>query len=157
MKTFKSFFMESKVRLEDAVRAYTAVGGEYEDKYEYIENQMFDVIANAIKSHSSKTLYRGYSVDESDIEDLQEYEWKKGSKNLIEGLASFTTERGRAAGFGAGDFKILLEIKIKTYLELGKMSLYPQENEFLTNNLKWTPTKEPVLKGSIYYVYGTEI
>ena len=56
VKTFKEFIKESTVTLEDAVRAYTCIGGQYEDKYEYKDSTMYDIIAKNIKSRTSKTL-----------------------------------------------------------------------------------------------------
>ena len=58
---------------------------------------------------------------------------------------------------GSGEVHITYIFEIKSYLDITDYSIF-DENEYLTSNLKWTPTDEPkMVRPGSWEVYGKEI
>jgi hypothetical protein len=153
MKTFKQLFVEN---LSSSVKAFSAMGGADASKYPYSMADKNVLIKN-IKRNKPITAYRGYHLKEAEVQGLVEAgKWEVGSILVEKGLNSFSKDKNRRGAFaGGGEIAIYLEIKIKTYLDISGLSIYPEEQEILVNNLKWKIIKIP--EARTWYLIGKEI
>jgi hypothetical protein len=152
MITFKKLFEG----LIDSAKAWSAKGGGDASLYPYSMSDQKLLIKN-IKRNKPITIYRGYHLKESEVQKIVENgEWEVGSKLIETGLNAFSKDKNRRGTFaGGGEIPVYIEIKAKTYLDISQMSIYPEEQEILTNNLKWVITDIP--NGRAWYLKGKEI
>ena len=154
MKSFKQLFESDD--LSYSAKAYSATGGNLASKYPYSLKDQKILIRN-IKRNKPITAYRGFHLEESEVQKLvEDGKWEVGSVIIEKGLNSFSKDKNRRGTFaGGGEIAIYLEIKIKTYLDITELSIYPEEHEILVNNLKWKITEIP--EARTWYLIGKEV
>ena len=77
----------------EAIKAYSAMGSEQEDDYDLSDTDMFTLLDPLVNTNQVKILYRGFGIDEDELEDFMEYDWTNGSTNIEEGLMSWTDDK----------------------------------------------------------------
>lgn len=128
--------------LSDAIKAYTAKGGQMESVYP-TKPEDYDILKNAIKNSVitlDKDIYRGVYFKSKDWEDYF-YRWYDGEKVPFKFHAfnSFTYDKNRVFSYGnGGDFAIRLIIPKGTTLhaiDIQDESIYPEEEEVLVGDI----------------------
>lgn len=137
-------------QLADAIKAYSAKGGQYASKYPFSAEKK-SLLEKELSNSNYKTsqeIYRGINVSEKQWEEMfyKMYDGKDLEVNLS-GLQSFTKERSRAFGYGSGGQKIIYRVEKGTTLhgqDISDRSIYPEEKEVLLANNKMKATYKDI-------------
>ena len=142
-----------------AIQGYTAKGGSLESKFPFSpkHRESLTSLVKASRQKHPELIHRGMSFSKREWDSV----WKKytteGQVHQETGFDSFTKERSRTAAYGGGEIKVLLHLKSKHHANIEKHSIYPEEDESLTHDLKWKVKKAEWGLGGILHVYGTTL
>lgn len=144
--------------LKDAIKAYTAKGGQYATKYPYTAEKRSE-LSKALNSNIirlDKELYRGIDFSESEWERIFN-EWYGGKevKMRMLDINSFTTNKTRSYAYGGtGTHATLILRKGETVhgLDIGKHSIYKEEevlvsgiDDFIIDDIQFKSNGSPLI------------
>ena len=146
-----------EILLDEAIKAYSAKGGELAREFPY-SKKMENVIIKNINLRKNLFGYRTFSLSEKLWNKYFEDGYSEiGNINIEKGLTSFTKDEHMLNRFrGGNEVTIVIKIKLKKYLDITKKSIYPEEQEVLGYNTKWKVTKIDNKKHG-WFIIGEEI
>lgn len=131
--------------LDDAIKAYTAQGGQYASDYPMTmeKRQLLQKEIDSSTMTTKEDIYRKVDITEADRDDLFYSLYNNDSTDInLKGLNSFTKEKVRANTYGGTQMSSVTYVipkgtKIKAK-DISAQSIYPQEQEVLvgTNSFK---------------------
>ncbi len=133
------YFKELVENIVNVKKSWSAIGGNDSKGDLSWDMKKKKNLEKDIKNRKSIIAFRTYSLSDKDWNKLFENGYTDVNNiNVEKGLASFSTDKKMSRRFlGGGAVTIIIEVKIKKYSEILDDSLYPEEKELVTNNLKW--------------------
>ncbi len=126
----------SDIDISDAIKAYTAKGGELASKFPFTRDKQMLLMKVVEKSNYTGDLYRGMYFSEKQWDSTYEILLNDGSVwdfNLP--LISFTKDKHRASSYGKGG-QIFVKFHLSgkcTGLDITNDSIYPEEKEVIVS------------------------
>jgi hypothetical protein len=154
MRRYERVFEED---IDISIKAYTSIGGQGASKFPFTISHK-NTLIKAISKNKKIIAYRGYAVSEKEWERKFESGYTEiGNINIEPGLKSFSLDKNRRGSYSSGEQSVFLKIELNKYLPILEKSIYPEEQEILTYDLKWKVTKDWEYKHGIAYIEGKQI
>ncbi len=144
--------------IKSAIRGWTARGTILSIRFPFYKDQKKLLENKVIKNEHELFVYKTFSMGKKEFRELLRSQYmRKGHVNIEEGLMTVTQLRHLPKRFiGGSDYAVIVRLRITSYFNIAKYSIFPEKREVLVNNLKWKVSGDWKMVGNRVFMKGYE-